>query len=134
MHAGLVITAAWWLLMLVWALTAAPSAVPANSSLGGVDVTALVAPMAIAFVTALAVLTRPRRWPIGLLALVLQSALVAAGQLWLHPYVALRQVATLAGAAGTLHVAVAARAWWLRLRLDARGARPAERRWRILPL
>ena len=123
-HLQLLVTAAWWAGMLTWMLLALPVQRPVGAPPSGLEPLALTVPLVVAGVTVL-VLRTPSRWAWGLVALAVQSGLAVGASLLLSPWVAFEELSAVAGAAGTLHVLTAYRAWRLRLGRPARAGRTA---------
>ena len=125
-HLQLAATVLWWWAVIGWLLVLLPAQRPAGAPPSLLEPVALGTPLLIAALTA-GLMTRPSRWPWGLVALAVQSALALASVLVLDRWVAFEQISVLAGAAGTLHVLIAFRAWRLRLGRPGRIGRPRRR-------
>lgn len=120
-HLQLAVTVVWWLAVLVWLVATLPGPRPSDRPLGVLDPVVLLTPVLVAAGTAL-LLSAPRRWPWGLAALALQTALALVSAAVLDEWLASEHLSMVAGAGGTLHVLVAYRVWRLRL------GRPSRRR------
>lgn len=114
LHLQLLATLGWWLAALTWLVLTTPGERPEDLPVGVLDLFALAAPIAIAVATVFA-MNVPRRWPWGLAALALQTSLALAGHALLDEWRAFELLGVIAGAAGTLHVALSFRAHRLRL-------------------
>lgn len=119
LHLQFGVTVVWWLSMLAWLCLTLPGPRPDALNVSLLDAAAIVVPLAIAGVATRVMLT-PSRWPWGLVALAVQTATAVAAHVLYDPWVAVMHLGILAGAAGCLHVAVAARARRLRLGPGAR--------------
>ncbi len=125
-HLQLAATVLWWWAVIGWLLVLLPVQRPPGAPPSLLEPVAFMTPMLVAAVTAV-LMVRPSRWPWGLAALGVQSGLAVAAFLVLDRWVAFGQLSVLAGAAGTLHVMIAARAWRLRLGRPGWVRRPRRR-------